>query len=97
MKLLTSLLLLALASPTSAKVIAITFHPQQTAEARHIEELLRSKHNIPAEFIELIEEKNPCKGRRDRLGWHVCVDHHGNLQEVAVDPRFKEETLRIYL
>ncbi len=97
MKLLISLILMVLSSETSAKVIAITHHPLQRGEAQHIGERLSSRYNIPAEFIELVEETNPCRPKRSRVGWHVCVDLHGNLQEVAVDPRFKEETLRIYL
>ncbi len=97
MKLLISLMLITLSTKTSAKVIAITHHREQRGEAQHIGEVLSTRHNIPLEFIELIEETNPCRPLRSRVGWHVCVDLHGNLQEVAVDPRFKEETLRIYL
>lgn len=97
MKLLISLFLLALSLETSAKVIAITYHRLQQSEAQHIGEHLSSRFNIPAEFIELLEEETPCRLRRERVGWHLCIDQHGNLEEVAVDPRFKEETLRIYL
>jgi len=96
MKLLISLWLLFPAI-THARVIVMSFASGQEVEAQRLVDVMQSEHHIPGDFIELVASSEPCRRSRGQVSWHLCINENGDLHEVAVDTRFIQETLRVFL
>ena len=96
MKLLISLWLL-LPGITQARVIMMSFSSGHEVEAQRLVDVMKSEHHIPGDFIELVASSEPCRQTRSQVSWHLCINANGDLQEVAVDTRFIQETLRVFL
>ena len=96
MKLLISLLLL-LPVQSQASVIVMSYSSEQLAHAEHMLKVMQDVHHIPGDFIELVASTSPCRPLRVKSSWHLCLNENGDLQEVAVDISFIQETLRVFL
>jgi hypothetical protein len=96
MKLLISFWLL-LPTLSHARVIVMSFASGQEVEAQRLVDVMQNEHHIPGDFIELVASTEPCRQTRSQVSWHLCINENGDLHEVAVDTRFIQETLRVFL
>jgi hypothetical protein len=96
MKLLISLWLL-LPLSAQARVILMSYASGQEEEAQRLVNVMQNEHHIPGDFIELVASLEPCRQTRSQVSWHLCINANGDLHEVAVDTRFIQETLRVFL
>ena len=96
MKLLISLCLL-LPLSAQARVIVMSYASGQELEAQRLVDVMQNEHHIPGDFIELVASLEPCRQTRSQVSWHLCINANGDLHEVAVDTRFIQETLRVFL
>lgn len=79
------------------RVIRLSYDSTQVKQAEHIYQVMQDEHHIPREFIELTASSSPCAQTRLPFSWHLCINDNGDLQEVAVDISFIQETLRVFL
>lgn len=96
MKFLTSALLLVplLAWGNHRPIVISHYHPD---EAENIAAILRTTYHIPADFITVQLNSDPCGKLKENISWHLCVDANGDLFEVHADVAFIKQTLRIFL